>query len=67
VALPSSICHVWLSAEPAEHLIMDAQYRQRGDGLIVQTVRQQDNPQPRDEDLQWAKTLYTESLGVPAA
>lgn len=66
VALPHSICHVWLSAEPAEHLIMDAQYRQRGDGLIVQTVRQQDNPQPRDEDLQWAKTLYTDSLGVPA-
>jgi NADPH-dependent 2,4-dienoyl-CoA reductase/sulfur reductase-like enzyme len=67
VALPQSICHVWLSAEPAEHLIMDAQYRQRGDGLIVQTVRQQDNPQPRDEDLQWAKMLYADSLGVPAS
>ncbi|MEI8168924.1 MAG: FAD-dependent oxidoreductase [Rhodoferax sp.] len=67
VALPQSICHVWLDADPAEQLIIDAQYRQRGDGLITQAVRQHDNPQPRDEDLQWARSLYAESLGVPAS
>lgn len=66
VTLPESICHVWLDAEPAEQMILEAQYRQRGDGLIAQTVRQHDNPQPRDEDLQWGRSLYAESLGVPA-
>lgn len=66
MTLPESICHVWLDAEPAEQLRLDANYRQRGDGVIVQTVRQHDNPQPRDEDLQWGRTLYAESLGVPA-
>jgi NADH dehydrogenase FAD-containing subunit len=62
--LPQSICHVWLDADPAEQLILEAQYRLRGDGVIIQTVRQHDNPQPRDEDLQWARTLYVNSLGV---
>ena len=66
VDLPQSICHVWLDADPAEQLIIEAQYRQRGDGLLTQAVRQHDNPQPRDEDLQWARALYAGSLGVPA-
>ena len=65
VDLPQSICHVWLDADPAEQLIIEAQYRQRGDGLLTQAVRQHDNPQPRDEDLQWARSLYAGSLGVP--
>lgn len=62
--LPHSICHVWLDAEPAEQLRIDAQYRLRGDGLITQTVTQHDNPQPRDEDLQWGMDLYAKALGV---
>ena len=62
--LPQSICHVWLDADPAEQLILEAEYRLRGDGVIIQTVRQHDNPQPRDEDLQWARTLYVNSLGA---
>ena len=66
VDLPQSICHVWLDADPAEQLIIEANYRQRGDGLLTQAVRQHDNPQPRDEDLQWARSLYAGSLGVPA-
>ena len=64
VDLPQSICHVWLDADPAEQLIIEANYRQRGDGLITQAVRQHDNPQPRDEDLQWARALYADKLGV---
>ena len=62
--LPQSICHVWLDADPTEQLILETHYRLRGDGVMTQTARQHDNPQPRDEDLQWARTLYTESLGV---
>jgi NADPH-dependent 2,4-dienoyl-CoA reductase/sulfur reductase-like enzyme len=65
VGLPESICHVWLDADPAEQLRIEATYRMRGDGVIAQTVRQFDNPQPRDEDLHWGRQLYTESLGVP--
>ncbi len=66
VALPQSICHVWLDAEPVEQLRLEAQYRLRSDGVILQTVRQFDNPQPRDEDLQWGRALYAERLGVSA-
>lgn len=62
--LPQSICHVWQDAEPMEQLRLEAQYTLRGDGVIAQAVRQYDNPQPRDEDLQWARTLYADSLGV---
>lgn len=63
-ALPHSICHVWLDAEPMEQMRMDAQYRLRGDGVIAQAVSQHDNPQPRDEDLQWGLGLYADALGV---
>lgn len=56
-ALPASECHVWLNAEPAEQLQIDVSHRRRGDGEIVQTVRQTDNPQPRGEDAAWAQRL----------
>lgn len=62
--LPRSQCHVWLDADPAEQLQLDAQYRWRGDGLIEQTLRQVDNPQPRDEDLAWARELMAQRLGM---
>jgi NADPH-dependent 2,4-dienoyl-CoA reductase/sulfur reductase-like enzyme len=62
--LPSSQCHVWLDAEPAEQLVIETNYRRRGDGVIAQTVRQIDNPQPRDEDLAWARGVMRERLGV---
>jgi NADPH-dependent 2,4-dienoyl-CoA reductase/sulfur reductase-like enzyme len=62
--LPTSQCHVWLDADPAEQLRIDTSYRLRGDGVIVQTVRQVDNPQPRDEDLQWARGLMAARLGL---
>ncbi|MFO1220638.1 MAG: FAD-dependent oxidoreductase [Burkholderiaceae bacterium] len=66
-ALPRSQCHVWLDADPAEQLMLDASFRRRGDGVIVQSVRQIDNPQPRDEDLAWARGLLRERLGIAAA
>ena len=64
VALPASVCHVWLDADPAEQLRLETSYRLRGDGVIAQTVSQHDNPQPRDEDLQWGLGLYADALGV---
>lgn len=67
IPLPESICHVWLDADPPEQLQLEAQYRLRGDGIITQAVRQHDNPQPRDEDGQWGRALYAQSLGVPGA
>jgi len=63
-ALPRSQCHVWLDAEPPEQLQLDASFRRRGDGLIEQSVRQIDNPQPRDEDLVWARGVLVGRLGV---
>lgn len=65
MVLPESICHVWLDADPAEQLRIEAHYRLRGDGIITQVVRQFDNPQPRDEDVEWGRNLYAQSLGVP--
>ena len=62
-ALPHSVCHVWLDADPVEQLRIETQYRLRGDGLITQAVSQHDNPQPRGEDLQWGLGLYADALG----
>jgi len=63
-ALPSSQCHVWLDADPPEQLRIDTTYRLRGDGVPMQTLRQVDNPQPRDEDLAWARGLLARRLGI---
>lgn len=65
-ALPRSVCHVWLDADPAEQLQLDVSHRLRGDGVIAQAVRQIDNPQPRDEDLAWARGLLAARLGIGA-
>ncbi len=63
LALPHSVCHVWLDADPAEQLRIETQYRMRGDGIITQAVSQHDNPQPRGEDLHWGLGLYADALG----
>ena len=62
--LPESVCHVFTDVEPMEMMRIEAQYRLRGDGLIAQAVRQHDDPQPRGEDAQWAKSLYQEMLAL---
>jgi NADPH-dependent 2,4-dienoyl-CoA reductase/sulfur reductase-like enzyme len=64
VDLPSSVCHVWLSADPAEQMRLETRYRMRGDGVIAQAVNLHDNPQPRDEDLEWGRELYGRALGA---
>lgn len=61
--LPDSVCYVSTDLDPAESLRVDASYRVRGDGLIVQSVKQHRDPQPRGEDEAWALGLYAELLG----
>lgn len=60
--LPDSICYVHANVEPMEMIRIDAQYRLRGDGLIVQTTKQHYDPNPRGEDVQWAEAMYGELL-----
>jgi NADPH-dependent 2,4-dienoyl-CoA reductase/sulfur reductase-like enzyme len=60
--LPESVCHVYTDVEPPEMMRIDAHYRLRGDGLIAQTVRQHEDPQPRGEELVWARGLLAEML-----
>lgn len=69
LVLPESVCHVFTDVEPMEMMRIDAQYRRRGDGLMVQSLRQHDDPQPRGEDAQWARALYSEMLApmVPSS
>ena len=60
--LPDSVCHVFSDVEPMESIRIDAQYHLRGDGAIAQTVRQHHDPQPRGEDAEWAKSMYSDFL-----
>ncbi len=64
--LPESTCFVLAGAEPMEMLRIETRYRFRGDGLIVQTVQQHYDAQPRDEDLVWARAMFAELLGAQA-
>jgi NADPH-dependent 2,4-dienoyl-CoA reductase/sulfur reductase-like enzyme len=63
LSLPESVCHVMSSVDPAESIRIEASYRQRGDGLIVQSVKQHRDPQPRGEDEAWAQGLFAELFG----
>lgn len=60
--LPESICHVTTSVEPQESTRIDTSYRDRGDGFLVQTVKQTRNPNPSGEDAAWAEAMYRDFL-----
>jgi len=60
--LPESVCHVTSSVEPLENVRIDTRYRDRGDGFLVQTVKQTRNPNPAGEDAVWAEAMYREFL-----
>jgi NADPH-dependent 2,4-dienoyl-CoA reductase/sulfur reductase-like enzyme len=60
--LPESICFITTRLAPQESMRLDTQYRLRGDGLIVQTAKQQYDPNPRGEDVDWAKKMFGELL-----
>jgi hypothetical protein len=60
--LPESSCFITTRLEPQESMRLDTQYRLRGDGLIVQVSRQNVDPNPRGEDVDWAKGMFGEML-----
>lgn len=60
--LPESVCHVTSSLEPLENIRIDTSYRDRGDGFLIQTVKQIRNPNPAGEDAAWAAAMYREFL-----
>ncbi len=60
--LPDSTCYVFTRIEPLEMTRVESRYKFRGDGLIVQNTRQIHDPNPRGEDVQWAKAMFEEFL-----
>lgn len=60
--LPESICFVLAGADPMEMVRIETSYRLRGDGLILQNVKQFYDAQPRDEDVAWARGMFSEIL-----
>ena len=61
--LPESTCHVMTRLDPPEAMRLDTRYRVRGDGVIAQTVEQRYDPNPRGEDVVWARGMFAEILG----
>ena len=64
LTFPESVCFVHTDAEPAESMRIETTYRRRGDGLIMQTLRQHEDPQPRGEDRAWLRGLAAGILGT---
>lgn len=60
--LPESVCHVMSSVEPDEQTRIETTYRQRGDGFLMQQVKQVRNPNPGGEDVVWAESMYRDFL-----
>lgn len=65
-ALPDSTCFAWVDLEPGERVRIDTSYRRRGDGELVQNIRQQREHQPGAEDDAWLDAHLRALLG-PAA
>jgi NADH dehydrogenase FAD-containing subunit len=63
--LPRSSCFVTTRLAPQESLRIDMHYRLRGDGLIVQTTKQEADFNPRGEDIDWATGMFRELLAYP--
>ena len=64
--LPDSTCFAWVDLEPAERVRIDTSYRQRGDGELVQSIRQQREQQPGNEDDAWLEAHLQTLLGPSA-
>jgi NADPH-dependent 2,4-dienoyl-CoA reductase/sulfur reductase-like enzyme len=60
--LPESVCHVVSSVDPLEYTRIEAGYRQRGDGFLMQQVKQVREPNPAGEDSAWAEAMYRDFL-----
>lgn len=64
--LPDSLCLIATQFDPPATLRIEASYRLRGDGEISQQVKNQRDPQPRGEDLAWARGMFREFLAPQA-
>lgn len=60
--LPESVCFVYNDFEPMKMIRIDGGYRERGDGLVEQTIKQVPDNNPRDEDVAWASSMFEEFL-----
>jgi NADPH-dependent 2,4-dienoyl-CoA reductase/sulfur reductase-like enzyme len=60
--LPESVCHVTSSVDPLENTRIETSYRMRGDGFLLQTVKQTRDPNPAGEDVAWAEMMYKDFL-----
>ena len=67
LALPDSLCHITTQFDPPAVLRIEASYRLRGDGELIQQTKTQRDPQPRGEDIAWAQGMFREFLAPPAA
>lgn len=59
--VPDSTCYVLTQIEPPEMTRVETEYRLRGD-VVVQSGRHVRDPQPRGEDVDWAKAMFRELL-----
>jgi NADPH-dependent 2,4-dienoyl-CoA reductase/sulfur reductase-like enzyme len=62
VHLPDSVCHLLSGIDPDEGTRIETAYRLRGDGFLLQDVRQSRVPAPAGEDVAWAAARYREFL-----
>lgn len=60
--LPESICHVTTELAPHETMELITEYRRRGDGALMQSVRQRRESNPAGEAQAWAAERYAEFL-----
>lgn len=60
--LPESVCHVTSSVDPVEQTRIETSYRLRGDGFLLQQVKQTRDPNPAGEDVAWAEAMYQDFL-----
>lgn len=63
--LPDSLCHIATQFDPPEAIRIATRYRLRGDGVLMQQLDTQRDPQPRGEDLAWAHSMFAEFLVPP--
>jgi len=63
--LPGSTCYAQLSVEPPETVEIVSAYARRGDGQLVQTIRQSRNNQPAGEADHWLDAMHRELFGLP--
>lgn len=64
--LPDSTCYAWVDLDPGERVRIDTTYRRRGDGELAQSIRQQREQQPGDEDDVWLDAHLQALLGPSA-